>query len=39
MNASPNLTFKQQGFTEEYQVGGSGSRAVLQLVLKVEVIL
>tara|TARA_E500000178_G_scaffold354872_1_gene425464 strand:- start:2802 stop:2963 length:162 start_codon:yes stop_codon:yes gene_type:complete len=31
--------FKQQRFTEEYQVGGSGSQAVLQLVLKVEVIL
>ena len=39
MNASPNLTFKQQRFTKEYQVGGSGSRAVLKLVLKVEVIL
>ena len=39
MNASPNLTFKQQRFTEEYQVGVSGSQAVLRLVLKVEAIL
>ena len=29
MNASPNLTFKQQRFVEEYQVDGSGSHAVL----------
>ncbi len=30
MNASPNLTFKQQRFVEEYQVDGSGSHAVLR---------
>ena len=30
MNASPNLTFKQQRFVEEYQVDGNGSQAVLQ---------
>jgi len=24
MNASPNLTFKQQRFIEEYQVDGNG---------------
>ena len=29
MNASPNLTFKQQRFIEEYQVDGNGSQAVL----------
>ena len=38
MNASPNLTFKQQRFIEEYQVHGSGLQAVLQLILKVAVI-
>ena len=26
MNASPNLTFKQQRFAEEYQVDGNGSQ-------------
>ena len=26
MNASPNLTFKQQRFVEEYQVDGNGYR-------------
>ena len=30
MNASPNLTFKQQRFVEEYQVDGNGTRAVLR---------
>ena len=30
MNASPNLTFKQQRFIEEYQVDGNGSQAVLR---------
>jgi phage terminase small subunit len=30
MNASPNLTFKQQRFVEEYQVDGYGSQAVLR---------
>ena len=30
MNASPNLTFKQQRFVEEYQVDGNGSQAVLR---------
>ena len=39
MNASPDLTFKQQRSIEEYQVDGNGLQAVLQLVLKVEVIL
>ena len=39
MNASPNLTFKQQQFVEEYQVDGNGTQAVLRLVLKVEMIL
>ena len=29
MNASPNLTFKQQRFVEEYQVDGNGTQAVL----------
>ena len=28
MNASPNLTFKQQRFVEEYQVDGNGTQAV-----------
>ena len=30
MNASPNLTLKQQRFVEEYQVDGNGSQAVLR---------
>ena len=30
MNASPNLTFKQQRFFEEYQVDGNRSQAVLR---------
>ena len=30
MNASPNLTFKQQRFVDEYQVDGNGSQAVLR---------
>ena len=30
MNASPNLTFKQQRFIEEYHVDGNGSQAVLR---------
>ena len=30
MNASPNLTFKQQRFVEEYRVDGNGSQAVLR---------
>ncbi|MBT7202854.1 MAG: terminase small subunit [Deltaproteobacteria bacterium] len=30
MNTSPNLTFKQQRFIEEYQVDGNGSQAVLR---------
>ena len=31
MNASPNLTFKQQRFVEEYQVYGNGTQAVLRV--------
>ena len=30
MNTSPNLSFKQQRFVEEYQVDGNGSQAVLR---------
>ena len=30
MNASPNLTFKQQRFIEEYHVDGNGSQAVFR---------
>ena len=30
MNISPNLTFKQQRFIEEYQVDGNGLQAVLR---------
>ena len=30
MNVSPNLTFKQQRFVEEYQIDGNGSQAVLR---------
>ena len=30
MNTSPNLTFKQQRFIEEYQVDGNGPQAVLR---------
>ena len=30
MNVSPNLTFKQQRFMEEYQVDGNGTQAVLR---------
>ena len=30
MNASPNLTRKQQRFIEEYQVDGNGTQAVLR---------
>ena len=30
MNVSPNLTFKQQRFVEEYQVDGNGTQAVLR---------
>ena len=29
MNVSPNLTFKQQQFVEEFQVDGNGALAVL----------
>ena len=30
MNISPNLTFQQQRFVEEYQVDGNGTQAVLR---------
>ena len=30
MNTSPNLTFKQQRFVEEYQVDGNSSQPVLR---------
>ncbi len=30
MNASRNLTFKQQRFIKEYQVDGNGSQSVLR---------
>ena len=30
MNVSPNLTFKQQRFVEEYQVDSNGTQAVLR---------
>ena len=36
MNASPNLTFKQQRFIEEYQVDGNGSQAVLRAGYKTK---
>ena len=36
MNASPNLTFKQQRFVEEYQVDGNGSQAVLRAGYKIK---
>ena len=36
MNASPNLTFKQQRFIEEYQVDGNGSKAVLRAGYKTK---
>ena len=36
MNASPNLTFKQQWFVEEYQVDGNGSQAVLRAGYKIK---
>ena len=36
MNASPNLTFKQQRFVEEYQVDGNGSQAVLRAGYKTK---
>ncbi len=36
MNASPNLTYKQQRFVEEYQVDGNGSQAVLRAGYKTK---
>ena len=36
MNASSNLTFKQQRFIEEYQLDGKGSQAVLQAGYKTK---
>ena len=36
MNVSPNLTFKQQRFVEEYQVDGNGSQAVLRAGYKTK---
>ena len=36
MNASPNLTFKQQRFVEEYQGDGNGSQAVLRAGYKTK---
>ena len=36
MNVSPNLTFKQQRFIEEYQVDGNGSQAVLRAGYKTK---
>ena len=39
MNASPNLTFKQQRFVEEYQVDGNGSQAVLGQVIRPSILL
>ena len=36
MNASPNLTFKQQRFVEEYQVDGNGTQAVLRAGYKTK---
>ena len=36
MNASPNLTFKQQRFIEKYQVDGNGSQAVLRAGYKTK---
>ena len=36
MNASPNLTFKQQRFIEEYQVDGNGTQAVLRAGYKTK---
>ena len=36
MNASPNLTFKQQRFIEEYRVDGNGSQAVLRAGYKTK---
>ena len=36
MNASPNLTFKQQRFVEEYQVDGNGLQAELRAGYKTK---
>ncbi len=36
MNASPNLTLKQQRFIEEYQVDGNGTQAVLRAGYKTK---
>ena len=36
MYISPNLTFKQQRFVEEYQVDGNGSQAVLRAGYKTK---
>ncbi|MDG2197291.1 MAG: terminase small subunit [SAR324 cluster bacterium] len=36
MNTSPNLTFKQQRFVEEYQVDGNGTQAVLRAGYKTK---
>ena len=36
MNASPNLTFKQQRFIEKYRVDGNGSQAVLRAGYKTK---
>ena len=36
MNVSPNLTFKQQRFVEEYQVDGNGTQAVLRAGYKTK---
>ena len=36
MNTSPNLTYKQQRFVEEYQVDGNGSQAVLRAGYKTK---
>ena len=36
MNASPNLTLKQQRFVEEYHVDGNGSQAVLRAGYKTK---
>ena len=36
MNASPNLTFKQQRFIEEYRVDGNDSQAVLRAGYKTK---
>ena len=36
MNASPNLTFKQPRFVEEYQLDGNGTQAVLRAGYKTK---